>query len=112
MIRTMDATKQALLDRIEADKPIIIDFLQGFIRCKSPNPPGDTREAAAHVQAFLRQHRLAYRVVAPNERMPNIVGTFDCALPGRHLALNGHMDVFPVDPVGWTAKSMVAALAT
>jgi len=22
--------------------------------------------------------------------------------PGRHLALNGHMDVFPVDSTGWT----------
>ena len=24
------------------------------------------------------------------------------ATPGRHLALNGHMDVFPVDSTGWT----------
>jgi GGDEF domain-containing protein len=27
--------------------------LECFIRAKSPNPPGDTREAAAHVTAFL-----------------------------------------------------------
>ena len=35
--------------------------------------------------------------------MPNIVATFDAGKPGRHLALNGHIDVFPVgDGEGWT----------
>jgi Peptidase family M20/M25/M40 len=36
--------------------------------------------------------------------MPNMVGSFDCADPGRHLALNGHIDVFPVanDGAGWS----------
>ena len=98
----MDATKQRLLQRIDADREILIDFLRGFIRCKSPNPPGDTREVAAYVRQFLDTHALDHRVIAPNEVMPNIVATFDAAAPGRHLALNGHMDVFPVDPAGWT----------
>ena len=98
----VSATKQALLRRIEADKDKLIDFLRGFIRCRSPNPPGDTREVAAYVRDFLDRHGLAYRVISPHEMMPNIVATFDGASPGRHLALNGHMDVFPVDPAGWT----------
>ena len=98
----MDATKQSLLRRIEADREVLIDFLRGFIRCKSPNPPGDTREVAAYVRGFLDRHGLAYRVIAPHEQMPNIVATFDAGTPGRHLALNGHMDVFPVDSTGWT----------
>ena len=36
--------------------------------------------------------------------MPNIVGSFDCADAGRHLVLNGHIDVFPVadDGAGWS----------
>lgn len=98
----MDATKQRLLQRIETDKDILIDFLRGFIRCKSPNPPGDTREVAAYVCHFLDRHGLDHRVIAPHPQMPNIVATFDAAAPGRHLALNGHMDVFPVDPTGWS----------
>ena len=49
----MDATKQSLLRRIEADREVLIEFLRGFIRCKSPNPPGDTREVAAAVLAGL-----------------------------------------------------------
>ena len=38
--------------------------------------------------------------------MGNVVGTIEGAGPGRHLVLNGHIDVFPVgeDPAaeGWT----------
>jgi len=35
--------------------------------------------------------------------MPNIVATFDAEKPGRHFALNGHIDVFPLgDGEGWT----------
>ena len=99
----MDATKQRLLQRIDADKETLIDFLRGFIRCKSPNPPGDTRAVAAYVRKFLDGHGLAPRVIAPNAIMPNIVASFEAGPPGRHLALNGHIDVFPVgDGAGWS----------
>jgi succinyl-diaminopimelate desuccinylase len=96
--------RQALLDRIERDRERIVGFLQDFIRARSPNPPGDTREAAAHVRRFLDGEGLAHRVIAPQESMPNIVASFEGgAGPGRHLVLNGHMDVFPVgDGRGWT----------
>lgn len=43
----MDATKQHLLRRIEDDKDAMIEFLRQFIRCRSPNPPGDTREGGS-----------------------------------------------------------------
>jgi succinyl-diaminopimelate desuccinylase len=99
----MDATKRDLLQRIEDDKASLIEFLRQFIRCRSPNPPGDTREVAAFVSRFLDHQGLPYRIIAPNELMPNIVASFDTGRPGRHLALNGHMDVFPVgDGSGWS----------
>ena len=34
--------------------------------------------------------------------MPNIVARFDAPRPGRHLVLNGHMDVFPVADHEWS----------
>lgn len=67
-----DAIKQTLLRRIEADKETLIDFLRGFIRRRSPNPPGDTRDAAAFVRGFLERHALDHRVIAPNEIMPTL----------------------------------------
>ena len=86
-----------LLDRLDRQRDEIIAFLQGFLREKSPNPPGDTRGAAAHVTRFLEARGLPHRVIAPNGAMPNVVGSFDGGAPGRHLVLNGHIDVFPVD---------------
>ena len=99
----MDDTKQALLDRIEADRDMLIDFYSKFVQAKSPNPPGDTREAVAHVTSFLDARALPYRIIDPHPEFPNVVGTFECANPGRHLVLNGHIDVFPAgDHETWT----------
>jgi succinyl-diaminopimelate desuccinylase len=100
---SMADRKQALLERIERDRELLIDFLRGFIRCASPNPPGNTLEAAAYIRKLLDAHGVSYRVIAPQETMPNLVATFDTGKTGRHLALNGHIDVFPVgDGAGWT----------
>jgi succinyl-diaminopimelate desuccinylase len=99
----MEGRKGELLQRIERDREVLLDFFRRFVRCPSPNPPGDTRQAAAHIRHFLAGHGADCRVIAPNEIMPNIVATFEGGKPGRHLALNGHIDVFPVgDGVGWT----------
>jgi succinyl-diaminopimelate desuccinylase len=99
----MDSRKAKLLERIESDRDLLLDFFRTFVRCPSPNPPGDTREAVAYIRKFLNKSGIEHRIIAPNEAMPNIIATFDAAKPGRHLALNGHIDVFPVgDGAGWT----------
>ena len=46
------AVKQQLLERVEENRSEIINFVQGFIRAKSPNPPGDTRKAAEYVKDY------------------------------------------------------------
>jgi succinyl-diaminopimelate desuccinylase len=96
--------RKQLLEWIDRDRHDLVRFLQAFVRHKSPNPPGDTREAAKFLTAFLDQHRLPYRIISPHPDMPNIVGSFTCAQPGRHLVLNGHIDVFPVadEGAGWS----------
>jgi len=91
----MTDQKKMLLDWIEQDREALIDFLSCLIQAKSPNPPGDTREAAAYIKNFLDAKGLSYRIIAPQETMPNIVGSFEGADPGAHLVLNGHIDVFP-----------------
>jgi succinyl-diaminopimelate desuccinylase len=88
---------------IDEDRDLLIDTLVRFVRAKSPNPPADTREACQVLCRFLEERELPFRIVASDETMPNIVGTFDCAQPGRHVIFNGHMDVFPVGDSGtWT----------
>ncbi len=103
--------REVLLQAIERDRERILDFYRGFIRAKSPNPPGDTREAAAHIGKLLSGEGVQYRTIAPKSEMPNIVASFEGAAGGRHLVLNGHIDVFPVgEGVGWTQDPWGAAL--
>jgi succinyl-diaminopimelate desuccinylase len=92
----MDETKRQLLEWIEADRDRLITFLSHFVQAKTPNPPGDTREAAAHITAFLDTAELPYCLIDPKPEFPNIVGTFEGRSPGKHLVLNGHIDCFPV----------------
>ena len=98
----MNEDRDSLTQWIDNERDRIISFLQAFIRCKSPNPPGDTTEAARHIMDFLRDERLEFRVIAPEPTMPNLIAAFDGARGGKHLVLNGHIDVFPVgDGTGW-----------
>lgn len=88
--------KQMLLDRVEADREILVAFLRGFLRAKSPNPPGDTREATKYITDYLDGKRIIYDVVGPDPEKPNIVSSFKSPVEGKRLILNGHIDVFPV----------------
>jgi len=120
----MNDLKEQLMRWIDEDRDKILTFLCDFVRAKSPNPPGDTTRAAAHVASFLEAHQLPFRIIAPQPTMPNIVGSFTGptgatvsaqgeALPGHHLVLNGHMDVFPVDEQNehWTHGPWSGAIA-
>ena len=109
----MDDLKRQLAKWIDQDRDTIIRFLCDFVRAKSPNPPGDTTLAAAHITRFLEAQGLPFRVIAPQPTMPNIVGTFEGREPGRHLVLNGHIDVFPADEQNerWTHGPWSGAIA-
>jgi succinyl-diaminopimelate desuccinylase len=97
--------QQQLLERVEEDREKIIQFLRGFIRTPSPNPPGDTRKAAQYLTDYLDAKNIKCEVVGPDSEKPNIVSTLETQKPGKHLVLNGHIDVFPVgNPEGWSHK--------
>jgi succinyl-diaminopimelate desuccinylase len=95
--------KQRLLGWIEADRDKLIRFLSEFLTKENPNPPGDTRTGADFVTDFLDREGLAHRRIVAHPEMPNIVASFDGPKTGKHLVLNGHLDVFPVEqPQSWT----------
>ena len=87
---------QKLLERVEDDQEELIEFLRGFLRTRSPNPPGDTGEASKFVAEYLSSKGIEYSIVGPDYDKPNIVSSFKTSKGGKHLVLNGHMDVFPV----------------
>ena len=98
--------RQQLLHWIEDERDQILGFFQGFVQTASPNPPGDTTEAVKYITRFLTAQGVPFRLVDPQPTMANVVGSIEGRLPGKHLVLNGHIDVFPVGPdpaaEGWT----------
>jgi len=99
-VTPLDAT---LLAEIDAARDELIGFFRDFTRIATPNPPGETRDAAAFLGAFLARHELDHQVIAPVAEWPNIVADLRLGRPGRHLVLNGHIDVFPAgDDARWT----------
>lgn len=92
--------KQTILDWIEQDEDDLVAFYRDFVKARSPNPPGDTRDAIGFVSGHLERWGIAHDIVAPVEHMPNIVADCITGRPGRHLVLNGHADVFPVGNAG------------
>ena len=58
----MNNLKEQLKRWIDEDRDKIIGFLCDFVRAKSPNPPGDTTRAAAHVASFLESHQRSPRL--------------------------------------------------
>jgi succinyl-diaminopimelate desuccinylase len=98
----MDDLSREILARVDAERGRSLAFLQALLRAPSPNPPGDTRAAADLVAGALREAGLEPMVFSPHAEMPNIVARFEGARPGRHLVLNGHMDVFPVVEHEWS----------
>ena len=101
-----------LVKVIDDDRAWIVTFLQDFVRARSPNPPGDTRAAMAHVRSFLDARGLEYTLHTREETMPNLVASRAFVAGKKHLVLNGHIDVFPVnDASEWTVEPWSGAIA-
>lgn len=99
----MTDLRAQIVEWIDQDRDVFLSFLGDFVRAKSPNPPGDTREAAALIERFLIGRDLPFDIIAPNPEMPNFVGNFKGSRAGPHVVFNGHIDVFPLGDAGtWT----------
>ncbi|MBK5928648.1 M20/M25/M40 family metallo-hydrolase [Rhodobaculum claviforme] len=100
---SFDELRETVLCWIEEDRERLIAFLSAFTAIPTPNPPGDTVLAAGFLLDHLHAHGLPGEILAAKPHLPNIVGAFDGAAPGRHLVLNGHIDVFPAgDAALWS----------
>lgn len=95
--------RAALEQRLERDADSILQFVQKFVQIPSENPDGDTTAATAYLTDWMSERGLDHEVVAPQPTMPNVVAGFDGGEPGKHLILNGHIDIFPAgDPTQWS----------
>jgi succinyl-diaminopimelate desuccinylase len=108
----MTSVRDTLLAWIERDRDTIVEFLSRFVAIPSPNPPGDTRAAAAflHDRIVALGAPAAYRTAKPE--WPNVTGSFASGAGGPHLVLNGHIDVFPAgEAADWSRDPWSGAVA-
>jgi succinyl-diaminopimelate desuccinylase len=76
----------------------VVGVCQDLVRVPSENPPGDTTEVFACVERLLTEWRFPFKLLRPAPGRQNLIATWDTGRPGRHLVLNGHLDVFPAGP--------------
>ena len=99
----MTEARARLVEWIETERERQVDLLRRLTRIDTGNPPGDTRAAADLVCGFLGAEGVPWRTEAPRPEMPNLLSTFAGRRSGRHLVLNGHLDVFPAgDRSAWS----------
>ncbi|KIW17333.1 hypothetical protein PV08_04525 [Exophiala spinifera] len=105
--------RKAFIDLIASEHEDHVALLERFVQAPSPNPPGDTLDAANVLKTYLERQGVAVRVLAPQgDAKPNLVAEFSCGDGddgddderarriddnGRRVMMNGHIDVFPVD---------------
>lgn len=96
MLTTKD--RERVGRRIDEKSSEIADLCARLVREPTPNPPGDTTRLVPILVEYLRGYGLACSVLSDRDDMPNVVARLDGGVSGAHVVLNGHMDVFPVDP--------------
>ena len=108
----MTAARERLLGWLETERPRQVAFLQSLTRVDSCNPPGNTTAACDLVSRFLADEGIPCRTEAPRPDMPNLISPFTGRGEGRHLVLNGHLDVFPVgDRTAWSRDPLSGDIA-
>jgi succinyl-diaminopimelate desuccinylase len=100
-----------LQEQLRRDRDEIIRLVQDLVRIPSENPPGDTTDLYAFVTDYMEKRGLDYETVAPVPEWPNLVASFEGGNPGRHLVLNGHLDIFPAgDRSKWSVDPYAAEI--
>ena len=108
----MTTARDRLLGWIDGERERQVDLLRSLTRIDTCTPPGDTTAAADLVSRFLAGEGISWRTEAPRPEMPNLVSPFAGRGEGRHLVLNGHLDVFPIgDRSAWSRDPLSGEVA-
>ncbi len=70
---------------------------QDLVDAESPNPPGDVSLPLEVAVRYLEAKQIPYTKLSidPSYKLVNIVARVVGDLPGPHLVMNAHLDVFP-----------------
>ncbi|KAF9734983.1 peptidase M20 [Paraphaeosphaeria minitans] len=70
------SVREAIVAELHANCESYVTFLEELIQGASPNPPGDTTEAARVIKNYLKDHGADFESVALLPHAPNVVADF------------------------------------
>lgn len=79
----------------------IVELLQGLVRIRSANPPGNENEIAAYVQEFLVANGIEAAFVPLEEGRSSVVARIPGREPGS-VVLCGHLDTVNANEEKWS----------
>lgn len=110
--RRYEELKKLILQWVDEDKERMAKLCSELVRCKTADPPGDTREAMAVVERFMAEAGLPYKILGVNDTIPNMISSVRFSDKGRHLMFNGHLDTMPAgEEPGWTENPWSGKIA-
>jgi len=105
----MELDRGAFLAAVAARREGIMDATLRLIAAPSPNPPLDTRAAAAVAGALIRESvpGIAIEVIETGDDIVNLIAVMRGRAPGRRVVLSGHLDTYPVlEDLPWTVDPL------
>ena len=97
--------QEKILNLIENDREKIVNFCAELVRCDTSSSHGDTRSAAKFIKNFFDEEKIYYQEISACKTMPNLISSTEMKKKGKHLMLNGHLDVMPAgNEPGWLVK--------
>ena len=67
MKKRYEELKKLILHWVDEDKERMVRLCSELVRCKTPDPPGDTREAMDVVERFMADSGLPYKILGVND---------------------------------------------
>jgi succinyl-diaminopimelate desuccinylase len=83
----------------------LVDLTLDLLSVDTSNPPGDTREIADLIEAYLDPLPVDVERVAVDPVKPNLLVTFD-GDSEQTLLYNGHLDTVPYDADSWSVAPL------
>jgi succinyl-diaminopimelate desuccinylase len=89
--------------RAFVDEDALVDLTRALVAVDTQNPPGNERAAVGVCREALAPFDARFEEFEVAPGRTSLLATVGAGEPGRlTLLVNGHLDVVPVDPTGWT----------
>jgi acetylornithine deacetylase/succinyl-diaminopimelate desuccinylase-like protein len=82
-----------------------------LLRIDTTNPPGNERPAAEYLARALEREGISSAILESEPTRASLIARLRGSSAKGALLLNGHLDVVPADPEGWTHPPFAAVVA-